>query len=106
MADIANAICSLLRRKSLPRKAYEGRAEVYSDVSIFITALVMKVWKLSLGEVTRRLRLYPAFAVACGYQPGRTISRSHLCRRIKRLGPLPFFLFFVYLVCQLIRAGS
>jgi hypothetical protein len=58
IANVANAICSLLRRKSLPRKAYEGRAEVYSDVSIFITALVMRIWRLSLGEVTRRLRLY------------------------------------------------
>ena len=105
IADIANAICSLLKRRSLSRKAYEGRIEVYSDVSIFITVLVMKIWRLSLGEVARRLKLYPALAVACGYQPGKTISKSHLSRRIRRLGPLPFFLFFVYMVCQLIKAG-
>lgn len=105
IANIADAICSLLKRKSLPRKPYEGRAELYSDVSIFITALVMKIWKLSLGEVTRRLRLYPALATACGYQPCKTISKSHLYRRIRRLGPLPFFLFLVYMVCQLIRSG-
>lgn len=105
IANIADAICSILKRKSLPRKAYEGRKEVYSDSSIFITALVMKIWKLSLGEMARRLRLYPQLATACGYQVGRTISKSHLSRRIRRLGPLPFLLFFVYIVCQLIRLG-
>lgn len=94
-----------MKRKRLPRKAYDGRTEVYSDVSIFMTVLVMKVWKLSLGEVTRRLKLYTELAIACGYQSGRTISKSHLSRRIRRLGPLPFFLFFVYLVYQLMRAG-
>ncbi len=91
-------------KKSLPKKAYEGRVEVYSDVSIFITALVMKICPLSWEELARRLRLYPELATACGYQIGRTISKLHLCRRIRRLGPLPFFLFFTYFVCQLIRA--
>ncbi|MGQ9610658.1 MAG: hypothetical protein ACUVWN_15290 [bacterium] len=41
-----------MKRKSLTRKAYDGRTEVYSDVSIFMTALVMKLWKLSLEEAT------------------------------------------------------
>jgi len=105
---IADMICMMLRKRSLTdaKKApYEGRKELYSDVSIFITALVMKVWKLSLGEITRRLKLYPQLAIACGYQVGKTISKSHLSRRLRRLGPLPFFLYFVYLVCQLIQAG-
>lgn len=110
IAQIAGAICTALKEKSLPKAPYEGRTEVYSDASIFIkeilsTALVMKVWKLSLGEITRRLKLYPELAVACGYQPSETISKSHLSRRLRRLGPLPFLLYFIYLVCQLIREG-
>jgi len=105
VANIASAICSLLKRRSLPKAPYDGRAELYSDVSIFITALVMKIWKLSLGEITRRLKLYSDLAIACGYEPGKTISKSHLSRRLKRLGPLPFFVYFVYLVCQLIQLG-
>ena len=46
IAQIAGAICNALKEKSLPKAPNEGRTEVYSDVSIFITALVMKVWKL------------------------------------------------------------
>ena len=105
IARIAGAIFTALEKKSLPKAPYEGRKEIYSDVSIFITALVMKVWKLSLGEITRRLKLYPQLAVACGYQPSRIISKSHLSRRLRCLGPLPFLLYFIYLVCQLIREG-
>ena len=75
---IAKAICSFLKKKSLKRAPYEGRAELYNDVSIFITALVMKVWNLSLGEIAKRLKLYPDLAIACGYEPGKTISKSHL----------------------------
>jgi hypothetical protein len=105
VAQIAGAICAALKEKSLPKAPYEGRTEVYSDASIFVTALVMKVWKLSLGEITRRLKLYPELAVSCGYQPSKTISKSHLSRRLRRLGPLPFLLYFIYLVCQLIREG-
>lgn len=59
LSHVAGVICAFLKRKSLPKAPYHGRAEVYSDVSILITAVVMKVWKLSLGEITRRLRLYP-----------------------------------------------
>ena len=105
ITQIAGAIFTALEKKSLPKEPYAGRKEVYSDVSIFITALVMKVWKLSLGEITRRLKLYPELAVACGYQPSETISKSHLSRRLRRLGPLPFLLYFIYLVCQLMQAG-
>lgn len=108
ITKIASMICMMLKKRSLPdvpKPSYEGRQELYSDVSIFITALVMKVWKLSLGEVAKRLKLYPQLAIACGYQVGKTISKSHLSRRLRRLGPLPFFLYFVYLVCQLIQAG-
>lgn len=90
------------KRISLPKAPYDGRLELYSDVSIFITALVMKIWKLYLGEVTKRLKLYPDLAIACGYEPGKTISKSYLSRRLKRLGPLSFF---VYLICQLIQSG-
>ena len=105
ITQIAGAIFTALEKKSLPKEPYAGRTEVYSDVSIFITALVMKVWKLSLGEITRRLKLYPELAVACGYQPSETISKSHLSRRLRRLGPLPFLVYFTYLVCQLMQAG-
>ena len=48
--QIAGAIFTALEKESLPKEPYAGRTEVYPDVSIFITALVMKVWKLSLGE--------------------------------------------------------
>jgi hypothetical protein len=105
LSHIAGVICAVLKRKSLLKAPYHGRIEVYSDVSILMTAVVMKVWKLSLGEMTRRLRLYPDLATACGYSPVKTISKSHLSRRLRRLGPVPFFLYFIYLVCQLIKEG-
>ncbi len=105
IANVTNAICSFLKKESPTRDPYKGSSELYSDISIFMTALVMKVWNLYLGEITRRLKLYPDLAIVCGCQVRRTISKSHLSRRLKRLGPLPFFLYFVYMVYQLIQAG-
>ena len=53
IAQVAGAICTALKEKSLPKappKApYEGRTEVYSDVSIFITALVMIRWNTCMA---------------------------------------------------------
>ena len=54
-----------LEKEKPSESSIEGRLELYSDVSIFITALVMKVWKLSLGEITRRLKLYPQLMSLC-----------------------------------------
>jgi hypothetical protein len=73
---------------------------------IVLTALVMRIWRLSLGQITQWLRRYPALAQACGYPPGQTISTSHVSRRLRRLGPLPFLFSLIWLVRELIAQGG
>jgi hypothetical protein len=89
-ANIASAICSLLKKKSLPETPYEGRAELYDDISIFLTALVMKVWKLSLGEITRRLKLYPQLAMRLsGGKDNKQVASVSKNKKIRSFTILP-----------------
>ncbi len=53
------------------------------------------------GRDSKKVKLYPQLATACGYK-GKTISKSHLSRRLRRLGPLPFFLYFI---CLSVNSG-
>lgn len=105
VAQFAQQVCEWLRGRSLPQSPGEGTQETYTDAMIFMTALVMRIWRLSLGQITAWLRRYPALAQACGYPPGQTISKSHLSRRLRRLGPLPFVFYLIWLVRELIRQG-
>src|SRR5688572_3090623 len=91
-------------RPALPA-ASGGRPDIYSDESVLVRLLVMLVWQLSARQIAKRLKQWPALAVACGYEPGVTISASQLYRRRERLGMWVFFLTFVALVWVLISRG-
>jgi len=105
LSQWAARLCSLVRARSLVPQTGQGSAPIYSDCSIFMTALVMRIWRLSLGQITRWLRQYPSLALALGYANGRTISKSHLSRRLRTLGPIPFALYMIFLVRTLIEKG-
>jgi hypothetical protein len=92
------------RRPALPA-ASGGRPDTYSDESVLVTLLVMLVWQLSPRQMAKRLRQWPALALACGYESGVTISASQLYRRRDRLGIGVYFLTFVALVWVLISRG-
>lgn len=91
-------------RPALPT-ARGGRPDTYSDESILVSLLVMAVWQLSPRQMAKRLKRWLALAVACGYQPGETISASQLYRRRDRLGLWVYFLTFCALVWVLISRG-
>jgi hypothetical protein len=99
----------VLRLASIVRPALPappgGRPDTYSDASILVTVLVMAVWQLSPRQMAKRLKRWAALAVACGYQPGETISASQLYRRRDRLGVWTYFLVFCALVWVLISRG-
>jgi hypothetical protein len=82
-----------------------GRPETYSDESVLVTLLVMLVWQLSPRAMAKRLKQWPALALACGYKRDETISASQLYRRRDRLGNWGYFLTFVALVWVLISRG-
>lgn len=103
LAKLAEPLCSLVRCRSLPQKVGQGSQEIYSDTSLVLTALIMRIWRLSLGQSTRWLRQYPGLALVCGYEQGRTISKSHLSRRLRALGPIPFVLYMIWVVRDLIE---
>ena len=82
-----------------------GRPQTYRDESIWVTLLVMMVWQVSPREMAKRLARWEELALACGYEPGGTISASQLYRRRDRLGLWVYFLTFVALVWVLISRG-
>ena len=94
----------LICPKRLPR-APGGRPDVYPDIVVFITIVVMYVWCLSPRKMANWLKRWPGLAIACGYQPYHTISASQLSRRMHRFGLAPYFAAFVLLVAELIAAG-
>jgi len=102
-------LSQLLLPRALPPK--RGRPQIYSDASVFLTSIVAVAWRLSYERVTNWLARYEALAIALGYDQRdeegrlRTISLAQYSRRIRNLGLLPYFLFFVALVAALIRLG-
>lgn len=105
LAQLAERICATVWTRSLSLRSGQATGLIYPDAAIFMTALVMRIWRLSLGEMTRWLRHYPALARACGYPAERTISKSHLSRRLRQLGPVPFLLYLIWAVRCLIAQG-
>lgn len=105
LAQRAERICAAVRRRSLALRSGHAGALISPDAAIFMTALVMRIWRLSLGEMTRWLRHYPQLAQACGYRPDRTISKSHLSWRLRALGPVPFLLSLLWAVRCLMAHG-
>ena len=99
-------------RPSLQPGIGPGRPQTYSDVTVLLTVMVMRVWRKGYESFTGWLARYPALAQSLGYTqydaPGRlkTISSSRLSRRARQLGFWPFLFFFIALVWQLVRLGA
>jgi hypothetical protein len=89
-----------------------GRKQTYTDDTVLLTVIVMRVWRKGYESFTGWLGRNPALAESLGYteydRQGRlrTISSSHLSRRVRRLGFWPFLFFFIALVWQLVRLGA
>lgn len=97
---------ALLSHRRLPAGPRgRGRPLVYSDASILLLALLGRLWHLSTREVCLWLGRWPALAAACGLPPERVIHPAHLARRVRRLGPYPFWLLYLALVWRAIRVG-
>ena len=96
---------SLGWRPRLPEPTRRGPKPVYSDGSIVVMALVQVAWQLSYEDVVDYFRSQPSVAQAAGLPPGRGISVSQYWERRRALGVLPFWLFFVLMVGQLMRLG-
>ena len=97
---------ALLSQRRLPAgTGPRGRPRTYSDASLLLLALLGRLWQLSTREVCAWLARWPALAAACGLPPGRVIHPAHLSRRVRRLGPYPFWLLYLALVERAIRGG-
>ncbi len=97
---------AVLSRRRLPtRTRPRGRPRTYSDASVLLLALLGRLWQLSTREVCAWLARWPAPATACGLPPGRVIHSAHPSRRVRRLGPYPFWLLYLALVGRAIRGG-
>ena len=97
---------ALLSRQRLPAATRSrGRPRLYSDASILVLALLGRLWQLSTRELCLWLLRWPALAAACGLPRDRVIHPAHLARRVRQLGPYPFWLLYLALVWQAIRTG-
>ena len=95
-----------LSRRRLPSPSRRrGHPRVYSDASVLLIALLARLWRLSSREVCLWLGRWPALAAACGLPAERVIDPAHLTRRVKKLGPYPFWLLYLALVWRGLRSG-
>lgn len=89
-----------------------GAPWIYPNEVVLLTVIVMRIWRKGYESFTGWLARNPELAKSLGYTERdrsgrlRTISSAQLSRRTRALGFLPFFLFFVALVWQLIRVGA
>lgn len=91
--------------KPKPEGTFQGREQLYTDEQVMLTAIVMRVWRISMGEVIRRLSRWQKLQEACTFQPGQIISKSRFSRRLRQLGLLPYFFLMISLVYELARRG-
>ena len=98
-------LAALSHRRLAAHTRRRGRRRTYSDASILVIALLSRLGHLSTREVCLWLRRWPALAAACGLPDGRVIHHAHLSRRVRALGPYPFWLLYLALVCQALRCG-
>jgi hypothetical protein len=92
-------------RPALAIPSRRGPKLVYQDPNILVVALVQVAWQLSYEEVIDYFRGHTPAAIQAGFRPGRVISVGQYWQRRRALGILPFWLFFIALVGQLIRMG-
>jgi hypothetical protein len=92
-------------RERLADPSRRGPKVVYRDSSIVVMALIQVAWQMSYEEVVDYLRGQSETAQVVGLPAGRVICASQYWQRRRALGVLPFWLFFVALVWQLVRMG-
>jgi Transposase DDE domain len=90
-------------KPALPAPPRRGPKQVYRDSSILVTALVHIGWQFAYEELIDYFRQHADAAQAAGFPPGQVISVGQYWERRRALGVLPFWLFFVALVWQLLR---
>ena len=99
-------------RPQLRAKSGPGAKRTYTDATVLLTVIVMRVWRKGYESFTGWLERHPDLAHTLGYheddQTGqlKVISSSHLSRRARQLGFWPFLFFFMALVWQLIALGA
>lgn len=93
-------------RPALP--SGRGRKREYSDASVLVISLLRRLWRLSYEDMLAWLQQWPALAKACGLGGSaaggavKVISLAQYSRRVRQLGLLPYFLFFVVVVRRLL----
>ena len=92
-------------REALPEPSRRGPKTVYQDESVLVMALVQVAWQLSYEDLVDYFRAQPAAALAAGLPSGRSLSVGQYWERRRALGALPFWLFFIGMVGQLLRLG-
>lgn len=93
---------SQLWQPALPQPGRRGPKPVYQDSSILVMALVQVAWQMSYEEVVDYFRAHGEAAQSAGFPPERVIGVSQYWERRRAMGILPFWLFFVGMVGQLI----
>jgi hypothetical protein len=93
----------LLARPALSAPLRRGPKSIYRDSSILVIALVQIAWQFSYEEVIDYVRSHPEAAQAAGLPAQRVISVGQYWTRRRALSVLPFWLFFVAMVGQLLR---
>jgi hypothetical protein len=68
-----------------------------------VMALIHVAWQMSYEEAVSYFRARPEAAQAAGFPAGRVIGVSQYWERRRALGRVPFGLFFIAMVWQLIR---
>lgn len=88
-----------------------GRPKVYSDVTIFATSIIQRLWQKSNEGIIQMLYDHPQIAVALGYpldlktNTVSIIDPAHYGRRKKKLGLIVYWVGFITLVKELIKEG-
>jgi hypothetical protein len=95
---------SLSQHPSLPEPPRRGPKIRYSDESILMLAYIQAAWQMGYEMVVDYFRSHPEAAQASGFSNGRVISIGQYWERRHVLGVWTFWLFFVGMVWQLLRA--
>jgi hypothetical protein len=99
-------------RPLLSNRAKAGRKPTYSAATVLLTFLVAKLWHLSYEEMLAWLANWPSLAYALGYGNNpkdgqlQIISLGSYSKRLRALSLTVYFVFFVLLVRQLLKAGA
>ena len=110
-AQACLAFAQALQGKRFLPAPRRGRPKVYSDLCIFLTSIIQRVWQKSNEGIIQHLYDHPMVAVALLYpvdlNTGKVsiIHPAHYGRRKRQLGLFVYFVAFVALVRRLIRMG-